>query len=370
MRILFVCGSLEPGHDGVGDYTRELAAALSRLHSVETRIISIKDRSETGVSEEVQISRNQNVEVKRLGTKLSFRKRRKAYKSYVHSFKPNWISLQYVPYAFSAKGLPIDLVRFLKIKDTDIKWHFMIHEAFVWQNLNSKLKILKLLQIRILKNLFKRLSPQRVHTSNAFYQKLLDDISIGSARLGLFGNIEMLENHLIIKKAAIRQGVFFGSGPIRNNFPAFADGIKSLFSNSKEPLNIVFCGRPDFRTIDFANYLRLELSAFDVNIEEKGALENEELSFLLLHSHFGISREPPGLMGKSGTVAVMLEHGLPLWVPLAENKSSFIDEFDFRIDQCFIDLHEMLRANFSHQYNPKSRIEDISNQFYSSLKSS
>ena len=30
MKIVFLCGSLEPGRDGVGDYTRMLAAEIIR----------------------------------------------------------------------------------------------------------------------------------------------------------------------------------------------------------------------------------------------------------------------------------------------------------------------------------------------------
>lgn len=368
MRILFVCGSLEPGQDGVGDYTRELAGTLNHDSSVEARIISIRDRSEAGVKEEVQNSRNHEVNVKRLGANLSFGKRRKEYLEFIQDFKPNWISLQYVPYAFSAKGLPFDLVHFLEIREVAVKWHFMIHEAYVWQNLSAKLKILKHLEIRILKNLVAKLKPQRIHTSNPFYQKLLEDISISSDILGLFGNIDIISSNLIVEKSEVRQGVFFGSGPLNNHFSIFSDGIKNLCSQGSEPLNIVFCGRPDFRTIDFVKHLKSELSAQNVKVVERGALQNEELSLLLLQSHFGISREPPQLMGKSGTVAVMLEHGLPLWVPLAESEKSFIDKFDFRIEQCKVDLNELFKTNSSRQFLPKSRIDDISYQFYTSLK--
>ena len=30
MKLIFICGSLEPGRDGVGDYTRRLAGELIR----------------------------------------------------------------------------------------------------------------------------------------------------------------------------------------------------------------------------------------------------------------------------------------------------------------------------------------------------
>ena len=172
----------------------------------------------------------------------------------------------------------------------------------------------------------------------------------------------------VLEKTEVRQGVFFGSGPLNNHFSIFSDGIKNLCSQDSGTLNIVFCGRPDFRTIDFAKHLKSELSAHNVKVIERGALQNEELSLLLLQSHFGISREPPQLMGKSGTVAVMLEHGLPLWVPLAENEKSFIGKFDFRIEQCKVDLNELFKTNYPREFLQKSRIDDITYHFYTSLK--
>ena len=43
MRIAFLCGSLEPGRDGVGDYTRGLAEELQR-QGHEVIIIALRDR--------------------------------------------------------------------------------------------------------------------------------------------------------------------------------------------------------------------------------------------------------------------------------------------------------------------------------------
>ena len=130
MRVLFLCGSLEPGHDGVGDYTRALAGALNAL-GVTTRIISIMDRNTKSIREEIQTSRKQKVRVVRLSRMLSFEVRKSEYDKIVTDFNPDYISLQYVPYAFSPKGIPFDLPRFLKIQKSSHKWHFMIHEAYV-----------------------------------------------------------------------------------------------------------------------------------------------------------------------------------------------------------------------------------------------
>ena len=45
MKILFFCGSAEPGKDGVGDYTRRLCGELLRIGH-ETQILSLFDRED------------------------------------------------------------------------------------------------------------------------------------------------------------------------------------------------------------------------------------------------------------------------------------------------------------------------------------
>ena len=115
------------------------------------------------------------------------------------------------------------------------------------------------------------------------------------------------------------------------------------------------------------NYLKKELESININIIEKGILENDDLSLLLLKSHFGISREPPQLMGKSGTVTVMLEHGLPVWVPLATDNEDIKHEFTFRVNQCDADLSEILGPRLQIGFIPESRLENISVSFYKAL---
>ena len=42
MRIVFICGSLEPGRDGVGDYVRHLAVAVAQ-QGHETAAVALRD---------------------------------------------------------------------------------------------------------------------------------------------------------------------------------------------------------------------------------------------------------------------------------------------------------------------------------------
>ena len=365
-KILFICGSIEPGHDGVGDYTRELAGALIKKE-IECKIVAIMDRVAKGCELEDQKTNGSVISVLRISENLSYNERKKKLKGLVSEFAPNWVSLQYVPFAFSPQGTPLSLIRLLP-QSNSFKWHFMIHEAYVWSNLTFKRNILRHIEIQILKRLVKTLKPDVIHTSNKLYQKLLKQVSVDSEILELFGNIPISKRNDLIPKAEQLQGVFFGSGPLEENFSRFLDGLKSYTALRNQPFKIVFCGRPDFRTRQFVRYLEKNLKGLGIMIEERGELSASELSMLFRKSHFGISREPPEAMGKSGAAITMLEHGIPLWVPLSEDKEHLISGFDFRIDQCFLRLEEIGDKELKEGYILFRQLNDTSMKMLKSLE--
>lgn len=365
-KILFICGSLHPGHDGVGDYSRNLAASLIK-RGVEASIISIMDRGVKGKVEEIQYALEEKVLVLRISQTLSRKDRKRHYDEWVLKFNPAWLSLQYVPYAFSQKGMPFWLGSFLDLDRKSANWHFMIHEVHVEGILNFKLKFIRQTQIVILKRLIKKLLPKVIHTSNLFYKKLLKDISIESQVLGLFGNIDIAKAPMKNGKSEMFQGVFFGAGPQPISFSNYSNAIAQFIENHKKPINLVFCGRPNHRTTDFIKHLKHELDNSVVRIEERGELPADEISELFLQSHFGISRVPPRLIGKSGTSISMSEHGLPLWVPLAKNEQEISEFIDFRTAQYTHKLELIFKLINENKFEVKSRIEEISNQFFISL---
>ena len=89
MRILFLCSCLEPGRDGVGDYTRRLAEECAMLGH-ECALAALNDSFVRTTSEEKQgglptlrLARGSDY-----GAVADFRKK----------FAPDWISLQLVAY--------------------------------------------------------------------------------------------------------------------------------------------------------------------------------------------------------------------------------------------------------------------------------
>ena len=363
-KILFVCGSLDLGRDGVGDYTRELAGALRSI-GVESEIIAIMDRDATGILKESQFTRGQEIFVTRLSKFLSFSKRKKEYQKLVADFNPDFISLQYVPYAFSQKGVPFNLISFLRLKDIRVKWHFMFHESYIGGVLNFKNKIIQKIQIFTLRSLVEKINPSVIHTSTSLYQAYLNDIGIKSDLLGLFGNIPIAYHNAKLNSSQVFRGVYFGAAPQVDVFEVFVNGFKEYILKSQEKIELVLCGKSGAKGKAFANFLRHHIPLSQFHIIEKGNMSSEDLSVLFLNSDFAVAREPPHLLGKSGSAIAMLEHGLHMWVPLAKDLDQIAFDFDFRSNQCFVDLSELRTSK--QIFERKSRLEEIVTAFTESL---
>ncbi len=193
MKIAFFCGSLEPGHDGVGDYTRQLAAALAHQGHRVT-IIALCDKTLLVQAEETQEADNTRVPVLRIPFNYSSRLRFRIAAQRLASFDPDWISLQYVPYSFNNKGLPFGLPRLLQQLGKGRNWHIMFHELWIGFTKISPLKhkIVGFLQESIAASLVKYLQPKAITTTNRLYQLLLLKNQVNPTILPLFSNIPVV----------------------------------------------------------------------------------------------------------------------------------------------------------------------------------
>ncbi|QIL75338.1 glycosyltransferase family 4 protein [Hymenobacter sp. HDW8] len=113
MNIVFLCGALEPGRDGVGDYSRKLAGALvEKGHQVA--LAALKDGHVPAVTEGIQLSDEVEVPVLRVPASWPAAQRFSRAKEWIGRINPEWVSVQFVPYAFQAKGLPYAFAQDLK----------------------------------------------------------------------------------------------------------------------------------------------------------------------------------------------------------------------------------------------------------------
>ena len=94
MRLAFLCSSLAPGRNGVGDYIRCLASELGRQgHSC----LSI------GLSD-TEAAMEEGMPVVRLDSARPWSARLVQARVALAGFDPDWVSLQFVAYAWQPRG--------------------------------------------------------------------------------------------------------------------------------------------------------------------------------------------------------------------------------------------------------------------------
>jgi hypothetical protein len=304
MRILFLCGSLEPGRDGVGDYTRRLACELIR-QGHECQIVALNDCFACGFSEGTQDCDGISVKMLRLASTESWGSRMKHAKLWISGFTPDWISLQFVPYSFNPKGLPLHLGRRLRHIGGDAKWHLMFHELWIGMVKDSVLKeqLVGRVQRWLIKKLIHTLSPRLIHTQTLLYKSLLEKERCVAELLPLFGNIPliMLGRKSILPSSEVRLIVF---GGIHSGAPIveFARDAAAYSHAQSTSVQLVFLGRCG---TEKEAWIKAWRSA-GLPFLDHGSCRSEDVSAHL------IATTPSILLGKSGSAAAMREHGLPV----------------------------------------------------------
>lgn len=318
MNIIFLCGSLEPGQDGVGDYTRRLACELLRKGH-QAAIISLNDKAAGQVSKSLQTDDGTAIEVLRLPQKLSWEERMQHAQSFIDVINPQWLSLQYVPFAYHDKGLPFGLPGQLTKLGRGKKWHVMFHELWVGIEKGSafKLYVIGYIQQLLLSKLIKELQPARVSTQTHLYQMLLKKKGVTASFLPLFGNVPVTDNKDAALNEMDKELNFIVFGSIHGDAPVeeFVKEIANYGLNKHCRVN--FIGRNGGNLQHWKNSLDAEKVSFKI----LGVCEPEAISAALSNADIGISTTPLLLAEKSGTVVAMQEHGLEVicvrnkWVP-------------------------------------------------------
>lgn len=361
MKVVFLCGSLEPGRDGVGDYTRRLSGELIRKGHL-IKIIAINDHHISESLESIQFVDGISVNVLRLSGKETFKNRFNKVFQFIDQFEPEWLSLQFVPFSFHKKGLPWGLAKQLALLGNGRKWHIMFHELWVGMAKNDslKLKILGRLQKHIIKKMIDKLVPKIINTQTRLYQAQLDIMGYESEILPLFGNIPNLYQSEEKRNGSINIAVFGGihRGAKLENF------INELPKANKYKFHFIGSNGAEQE-----NWI-VTLSKNNVDFQLHGWLGNEEISKILSKCHLGLTSTPYYLSEKSGSAAAMLEHNLIVfciarkWTP-RELKVELLTNDAIIKWKKNIDIKTFIG---NKRYNSENKLELIAENFINRLK--
>jgi hypothetical protein len=328
MKIAFLCGSLEPGRDGVGDYTRRLAGELNRRgHPVMA--VALNDPYVSESVFEIQQSEITTVPTLRLPSVSSWNQRINDARHRLDDFQPDWLSIQFVTFGYHRKGLCAGLGAKFAAMNSKAAWHVMFHELWLGLGEQAPLKhrVMGALQRVFIQAMIRRLRPQVVHTQTEPYRQVLCRVNIPATVLPLISNVPCVQGDgwagllepLLADSAGIRPdraklylAGIFGSVHPEWNVEQAVNLLIPLVRQAKKRLVLVFLGR---NNLNSESFVRLKSLLRDrAEIISTGEKSVNEISRILQSLDVGLATTPRRAIQKSGSAAAMLEHGLPVLV--------------------------------------------------------
>ncbi|MBC2594546.1 hypothetical protein H5P28_09775 [Ruficoccus amylovorans] len=316
MKICFLCNSLEPGRDGVGDYTRLLAGACEAAGHA-TACFALRDPFATGD------------DPRRFTDALGDAAQQARLLAQIKDFSPDWISLQFVPYGLHPKGLPRRLPGLLRACRGPWRWQVMFHEIWIGGKLDSPLKdrLVGLLQRRIIRRATDIISPL-VHTHAEPYRVLLDGLGLHARPLPLFSNIPpqagtaegilypFLNTHGFAISDRNRKQFHLGGlfGTLHPEWPPqpLLNALREAARHEGRRIALIHFGGIGPGKALWESLMRdndEHLALFEL-----GRLDADAASRLINTLDFGLASSPRSLLQKSGSAITLIEHGLPVIV--------------------------------------------------------
>lgn len=376
MRITFLAGSLEQGKDGVGDYTRLLAHECAS-RGVQAQVIALADRH---IEHPRNDSSSTSVEIVRLPYGMRWSTRLACAGDGIRRWSPHWVSLQFVPYSFQRWGIATSLVNAMAQLTGPAKRHAMLHE--IWTGGASwPQKVIGASQRQCVLKLCRHVSAV-VHTSNETYRRILADHAVDARVLPLFGSLPVADTGadgwLPAALAEVGCGdvagarqkwwlvAIFGTlHPVWRPEPLM-QRLQAAAAESGRRLALISVGR-----LGPGESLWREMQGRYGALTPMlrlGEQPETRISQLLNSVDFGIATSPYTLVGKSATIAAMVEHGVPVIVnredgPPGGNPARDEDAY-IRLDEWFAD--RLMRARRGPR---RWRLSEVADQFLEDLAS-
>lgn len=246
----------------------------------------------------------------------------------------------------------------------------MFHELWVGmdEQASKKHSLWGHIQRQLIKSLIKNIKPNLIHTQTRLYQEQLKELGYNAVYLQLFGNIPLFNDLEVIKVPLVNNKnigiVIFGT--IHPGAPVvyFAEEL-ALFSKEHQlEISFKMVGRCGKEQESWCTILRA--NGFDVEV--LGEQPSKRISETLANASIGVSTTPYALIEKSGSVAAMREHNLPVicvarsWQPRSKiNVDWPVGILEYNNGNLKSILNSELRFTSSHNFS------DISLQLVKTL---
>ena len=295
MRIAFVTSCLEPECDGVGDYTTLLAAECERQGHTVARL-ALHDAHAVHTTDTPGLLR--------LPQTLPWAVRVAYARRWLEALAPDWVSLQFVNYGFHPRGFAGRTAAHLRTLLFGWPVHIFFHELWLGAEIGASWqhRALGWMQRRGVLSLLHTLDVRLVHTSNSTYVHLLARHGVAARRLPLFGSLPLPSPAAAPANSALTFAFFGTLHPVWPPEPFFTH-LRAL----NKPLELVHAGH-----IGAGESLWRKLeSTYGAasRFRRLGRLSPQALADFFSTADLGVATTPWALIGKSASVAAMLDCG-------------------------------------------------------------
>lgn len=377
MRLLFLCSCLEPGRDGVGDHTRLLAGACAK-QGATVALLAANDPFIDAPAKLILETENGPALLLRLPAAMPWPERLEKIGAFREKFVPDWISLHLVSYGFHPRGLLGKLADVFCDMAGDTPVQLMFHELWLGGGEPTPVrhKLTGFFQRRGILRLMERLRPRVVTTSNPVYAAMLRANGIEASLLPLFGNVPISDAPAVAPGGAPENrekwwiGVFFGSLPAEWRPEPFFGILLEAAARAQKKVRLVIIGRAG--AAGEALWRKMEsIYSGQIKFVTIGEVNVETISAHLREADFGVAASPWQLIGKSGSAAAMLDHGLPVIVTRDDFQPYLPGDQPPSTDPLFYRLDETLSAKLAAglpKRPARHRVDEIAARLISLLK--
>jgi hypothetical protein len=384
MRILFLCGCLQPAKDGVGDYVRSLAESCI-LQGNECQMIALNDRYVAQPVESADPVAGTKLVSLRLPATRPWPQRIKLAQAFQTQFQADWMSFQFVSYGLHDKGIVWNLCHHFQHLLTGFPVHIMFHELWIGMPPGAPFKhrVVGALQRLSVQRLCSMVKPRLVTTSNPLYIAALESIGVVSYLMPLFGNIPVVDRNLAqslplpLGEAGITPGnrsgwwlgLFFGGLYPEWKPEPFMSILRRAAQKAGKRICLLSLGRVGSSGENIWRQLQRDYP--DIAFLTFGEQPPVMVSVLMQTADFGIAASPWQLIGKSGSAAAMLDHGLPVIVTREDAQSRFALTDPPSTDPLFHCCDEALESKLVDglpKKSPYPRRDEIAGRFCSMLR--
>lgn len=257
------------------------------------------------------------------------------------------LSLQFSPFGFQRKGIPLSLAPKLRMLRRHCgRRHLMCHELWLGLERGSRLKfrLWGALQRMAIRRCIRAWQPEKVHTQCSVYANALRAIGVNAGVLPLPGNVPVSdpndapggESHWPDDEEGSPpwlRVIHFGRVHPDLDLDESVQGLSAKANASGMRLALLFAGR-SYLHGEIVPALALKFS--EAWVSETGPVAAERLSGLFQQAHWGLAGTPWQLLAKSGSVAALREHGLPVWVARDDFRCRYFDDADNGREGCFL----------------------------------